>query len=246
MPNDRRSRGSYSAGLATRQAILDTAMRLIAESGYHGFSLRDVGRMVGISHPAVIYHFPSKEALLLSVVQQYEKAFGILSIDIDDDSGAIVENGIVPDSLAEMGLAMMRLAKHPDARTIMDIDCVLAVEAASDSHPAHEHFVYRFQALHDFLMAELMEMVDNGTATFDLTPTAMACSLLRNWYGIAVHSRYVEGPDSERHTIAGFLAACGRSLMLPPEIALQVAAAIPEDLADIFARSLKIYRSVQA
>ncbi len=246
MPTERRSRGSYSAGLATRDAILSTSMRLIAESGYHGFSLRDVGRLVGVSHPAVIYHFPSKEALLNAVVEKYEAEMGIIDIGIDEDTGAIVERGVLPATIGDLALTLMRLAKHPDARTITSLDCVFAVEAASPSHPAHHHFACRFDVLHRFLVDELTGLVASGVATFDLTPEAMACSLIRNWYGIGVHSRYVTGPDAERHTIAGFLAACGRSLKLPPKEVLRLGAAVPEDLADIFSRTLKIQRDIQA
>jgi Transcriptional regulator len=246
MANERRTRGSYSAGLATRESILETSMRLIADSGYHGFSLRDVGRSVGISHPAVIYHFPSKEALLLAVVQRYEREFGLLDIDIDEDTGAIIEKGVRPKSIGELGLAMMRLAKHPDSATIMALDCVLGVEAASPSHPAHDHFTYRFEALHSFLTAELDRLLAAGTVNFDLISSAMACALIRDWYGMAVHARYLTGEDAERHTIAGFLAACSRTLELRPEVVLTLAASIPEDLADVFARSLKIYRDMHA
>lgn len=246
MPAERRTRGSYSAGLATRESILETSMRLIADSGYHGFSLRDVGRSVGISHPAVIYHFPSKEALLLAVVQRYEREFGLLDIDIDEDTGAIIEKGIRADSIAELALAMMRLAKHPDARTIMALDCVLGVEAASPTHPAHDHFAYRFEALHSFLATEMERLLSAGTVNFDLTPASMACALVRDWYGMAVHARYLTGEEAERHTIAGFLAASSRTLELRPEVVLTLAASIPEDLADVFARSLKIYRDMHA
>lgn len=246
MPAERRTRGSYSAGLATRESILETSMRLIADSGYHGFSLRDVGRSVGISHPAVIYHFPSKEALLIAVVQRYEAEMGIIDVAIDEETGSIVERGVRPPDLGQMGIAMMRLAQHPDAHTIMSLDCVLAVEAASPSHPAHQHFTWRFDAIHSFLVTELQALLDSGLATFDLTAPAMACSLIRNWYGIAVHSRYVEGPDAERHTIAGFLAACARTLELTPESVLQIAAVVPDDLASVFGRSLKVYRGMRS
>lgn len=246
MAVEKKARGSYSAGLATRESILVAAMTLISRSGYHGFSLRDVGRMVGISHPAVIYHFPSKEALLLSVVQRYEESFGLVSTSIDEASGALVEGGMVPADIAQMSLAMMRVAKRDDARIIMDLDCILAVEAAAPDHPAHDHFSHRFEAIHEFLEREVARLAEEGKIPGTLTPGATACALIRNWYGIAVHSRYVDGLDSERHTIAGFLADCGRTLAFPPEVILGFATGIPEDLADIFARTLKIYRSVEA
>ena len=73
MTTQRKARGAYSVGQATRESILSAAMVLIAERGYNGFSLRDLGRRVGISHPAVVYHFPSKEAILRSAIQRHEE-----------------------------------------------------------------------------------------------------------------------------------------------------------------------------
>ncbi|MGO2586044.1 MAG: TetR/AcrR family transcriptional regulator, partial [Brachybacterium tyrofermentans] len=42
---------STTPGQARREAILDGAAALFAERGYHGASLRDISRRVGISHP---------------------------------------------------------------------------------------------------------------------------------------------------------------------------------------------------
>ncbi len=54
MTTQRKARGAYSVGQATRESILSAAMVLIAERGYNGFSLRDLGRRVGISHPRCV------------------------------------------------------------------------------------------------------------------------------------------------------------------------------------------------
>ena len=51
--------------LSARQLeILDSAMRLIAENGVQGFTMRQVGLALGISEPAVYRHFASKFAIL--------------------------------------------------------------------------------------------------------------------------------------------------------------------------------------
>lgn len=42
-------RGPYAGGVARREAILDATVDMIAEVGYHGLSMRDVARRVGIS-----------------------------------------------------------------------------------------------------------------------------------------------------------------------------------------------------
>ena len=48
----------------TKQRILDTAERLVAEQGYSGTSLRHIIAEAGVNLAAVHYHFGSKEELL--------------------------------------------------------------------------------------------------------------------------------------------------------------------------------------
>ncbi|WP_245822959.1 TetR/AcrR family transcriptional regulator [Brachybacterium avium] len=60
------------ASSSRREEILDAAAALFAERGYHGASLRDISRRVGISHPGMLHHFASKEALLGAVVDRLE------------------------------------------------------------------------------------------------------------------------------------------------------------------------------
>jgi AcrR family transcriptional regulator len=51
----------------TRGVILDTALRLIAERGFGGTSVRDIALAAGVQ-PATLYaHFPSKEHVLLEL-----------------------------------------------------------------------------------------------------------------------------------------------------------------------------------
>jgi len=67
------------AGSSRREEILDGAATMFAEHGYHGASLRDISRRIGISHPGMLHHFASKDALLSAVVDRLENhAQGIL------------------------------------------------------------------------------------------------------------------------------------------------------------------------
>ncbi len=49
-------------GRQTRQAILDAALKLFAENGYYGTSLRDIATAVGVRESALYHYFPGKEA----------------------------------------------------------------------------------------------------------------------------------------------------------------------------------------
>ena len=51
-----------------RQQILDVAAGLFAQRGFHGVSVGDIGRAVGVSGPALYKHFDSKDAVLAEML----------------------------------------------------------------------------------------------------------------------------------------------------------------------------------
>ncbi len=57
------------AGSGTRVAVLEAALRLFAEQGYAGTSVRDIAKVVALK-PATLYsHFPSKAHILAEIVR---------------------------------------------------------------------------------------------------------------------------------------------------------------------------------
>jgi len=53
----------------SRKAILEAAERQLGRVGPAGLRLQEVAREVGISHPAILHHFGSREELLREVVR---------------------------------------------------------------------------------------------------------------------------------------------------------------------------------
>jgi AcrR family transcriptional regulator len=51
----------------TRDLLVEAAARLLDEGGVEGVTLREVGRMAGVSHNAPYKHFASKQALLAAI-----------------------------------------------------------------------------------------------------------------------------------------------------------------------------------
>lgn len=54
----------------TRQQILNVAAKRFLEKGYTGTTLREIAAAVGMKAGSLYYHFPSKEALLLEILQR--------------------------------------------------------------------------------------------------------------------------------------------------------------------------------
>ncbi|SEG80500.1 DNA-binding transcriptional regulator, AcrR family [Thermomonospora echinospora] len=58
-----------STGTPTRRTeILDAAAELFARRGYHGVSIGDLGRAVGLTGPALYRHFRGKDAVLAEIL----------------------------------------------------------------------------------------------------------------------------------------------------------------------------------
>ena len=64
--------------------ILDTALELFAEKGYHVTSISDITRKAGISKGLLYNYFESKEAVLRSIIQTgYDTAYSNLDLNGD-------------------------------------------------------------------------------------------------------------------------------------------------------------------
>lgn len=55
----------------TQQQILDAAVEVFADKGYHDSRVDDIVKTSGMSKGAVYFHFPSKETIFLSVIDQF-------------------------------------------------------------------------------------------------------------------------------------------------------------------------------
>jgi AcrR family transcriptional regulator len=59
----------------TPNRILNQAMRIFLEKGYHGTSIDDITQAAGLTKGALYWHFKSKEDLLKKLIRKYEKSF---------------------------------------------------------------------------------------------------------------------------------------------------------------------------
>jgi AcrR family transcriptional regulator len=122
----------YAKGRAKRREILDQAMALFGEAGYRGASLREIATRCGLSHPGLLHHFPTKQALLLAVLEHRDEVDGArLS---SRGTGLAILRGLV--ELAALN------ATRPG---IVELFTVLSAEATAADHPAHGYFVRRYE-----------------------------------------------------------------------------------------------------
>lgn len=92
-----------------RRLILDAAEKRLATQGPEGIRLQDIARDVGISHPAILHHFESREGLVKALIartntQLREKLLTALS-----NSGDAAQDPIesVFEALSDRGTARL-------------------------------------------------------------------------------------------------------------------------------------------
>ena len=63
------------SGEKTRAALLDAASRIVQQRGVEHLTLELTAQEAGISKGGLLYHFPSKEALIKGMIQSYLERF---------------------------------------------------------------------------------------------------------------------------------------------------------------------------
>lgn len=61
---------SKPTGGATRERILEGALAVFAEKGYHGANVDDIAAASGVSKGGFYFHFPSKQELFLTLLDE--------------------------------------------------------------------------------------------------------------------------------------------------------------------------------
>lgn len=164
-------RGPYSKTAQRRLEIIEAATSVFAERGYHGGSLRDISKQLGLSLTSLVHHFPTKSELLEAVLDHADATWGTsFRSDVD-------EQGVK--------FAILRLAQlnfdHPELLRLL---AIVASEASSPVHPAHDWFVRRYQRLVRFLQQMIETDRERGRVRTDGDAAVLAKRVIAIWDGL--------------------------------------------------------------
>jgi AcrR family transcriptional regulator len=68
-------RRTKAEAMKTREAVLKAAAQIIARQGSGAFTIEAVAHAAGVTKGGVLHHFPSKEALIIGLIDQVIEAF---------------------------------------------------------------------------------------------------------------------------------------------------------------------------
>lgn len=179
-PPARRGRGRPPA-TARREQIVTAALEEFAEHGFHNSSLASVAERVGLSQQGLLHHFPTKEALLVSVLRRRD--------EIDTaDFGTL-------DDLDHLRDVAERNVSRPG---IVRLYTLLSAEGLAEDHPTHAYFAERFADLRARMAAVLRES-HGGRLPSGATPEQAAALLIAAMDGLQLQWSYdpeaVDMPD---------------------------------------------------
>ncbi len=92
----------------SRDQILEAALELFSHRGFGATSVRDIASKAGVSTGNVYHHFPDKDALFRTLLDQYWKAID----DPDLPFNRALVTGTFPDNLEELGHASRELVRR--------------------------------------------------------------------------------------------------------------------------------------
>jgi AcrR family transcriptional regulator len=173
--------------------ILMCAMQAFNEHGYHGTSVRDIARRVGVTVPALYYHYKNKQALLTTLLETSMRDV------LDRCQAAVAEAGDEPvarfSAMIECIVLYMANRRGP---AFLDTE-IRSLEPENRA---------RYVALRDYLEHMLLDTVKSGVAKGSFTtplPVDASRAVLTMCQGVASWYR-PHGPLSpeaiaERHVV---------------------------------------------
>ncbi|MFF9427119.1 TetR/AcrR family transcriptional regulator [Streptomyces sp. NPDC014746] len=155
-----------------RADILRAALEVIAERGYRGATLGSVAERVGLTQQGLLHYFPTKEALLVAVLEERDRW---------DTSGGRDREGWRLDLLESL---VEYNAMRPG---IVQTFSALLGESVTDGHPARAFFTERYAQVRanmaDVLRLEFGERLPGGLTPERAAPllTAVMDGLQYQW-----------------------------------------------------------------
>ena len=115
---------------------MEQAIAVIGERGYFGFTLEDLAARCDLTKPGVLHHFPSKERVLLGLLQELEARETVLMQPLADAALGVRQGDAGKAAvLAALRAAVCRSSQQP---LVLQLLGELQSEALSVDHPAHD------------------------------------------------------------------------------------------------------------
>ncbi len=132
----------------TQRRILEAAMEVFGTKGYTNGSLLEVGQKAGLTRQGILHHFPSKEKLLLAMLEYR-----------DDSDVAGLDGAHVPSGRAFFDHLVRTTRINTTRPGVLQAYIVLSADSVTEGHPAQQFFRDRYTGLRTMIVDALHVVV---------------------------------------------------------------------------------------
>lgn len=173
----------------TRQSILDTAQRIVAQKGFAAVGLNEVLAEAGVPKGSFYYYFTSKDAFGEAMMQSYF------------DDYLTTMDRIVADTGKSSAEHLMRYWQNFYETQIVD-DCQgrclvvkLGAEVSDLSETMRMAMKVGTAAIVDRVEQMIISGIADGSVSVDASPRTTAEALYDTWLGASVMAKIHRSPD---------------------------------------------------
>jgi AcrR family transcriptional regulator len=198
-----KSRGPYARTAQRREEIARAVFEIVLEKGHAAVTTAEVAERSDTREATVLYHFPTKDHLLVAALQFAE----------DEDTDATT--AFSPDALKVLNLEGLRdFAKAvPRREAIMRLYTSLAGSATIPDHPAQEYFANHYGRAVEEYAVLVRQRQDVGLAHPGLDPVEVARQFLAVWDGLQAQWLVDQSFDLPEALVSAFRRLSGQNWM---------------------------------
>ena len=186
-------------GRARRAAVLEAARRLFSSQGFKGASLAAIAQEAGLTDAGLLYHFPTKNDLLLAVIAEGDRE--------QDETLAQVRDARGLPLLLRMAEFGADLEADP---VLTALDVTLSAEHLQTGSEINAYFVGRYDRFRAMLTQAFEEARRAGDLTGDFDPGVEAANMTAVLDGLRLQWLLSDGAVSMaggmRAYVAGVIA----------------------------------------
>jgi AcrR family transcriptional regulator len=160
-------RGSYAKTKGRRRAIAEAALELVLEKGHRALITADVAQRAGLSEPGVLYHYPTKDDLLLAALR--------LSDEYEWSTMPLGES---------IRRAPARAAESLRRINIVRLHTAMFGESSDPSHPAYAYFKERWRVGDERMVESITRLQAAGAIGPDIEPYRVSRWIHTAWEGL--------------------------------------------------------------
>lgn len=123
-------------GQRRREEVVRAALAVIGERGFRGMSLAIVSEKVGLTQQGLLHYFPSREHLLIAVLQWRDDV---------DQFGVTTGDRTTAGPLWTVDTLPLLVAVNTQRPELVRLFSVLLGESVTDEHPASGYFRDRYE-----------------------------------------------------------------------------------------------------